>query len=103
MELSFPEDEIIAGKIMALAFRDELEKISCKGDIVSKTLKKKLVKTSSANSNAPGSGARFKRLEHKIATKGKVSNPGAVAAAIGRKKYGKQKFQAMAAHGRKEE
>ena len=38
----------------------------------------------------------FKKLEGKLADKG-VSNPGAVAASIGMKKYGKKKFE-KAAH-----
>jgi len=41
----------------------------------------------------------FKKLEAKIAAKGNVSDPGAVAAAIGRKKYGKKAFQKAAASG----
>ena len=45
-----------------------------------------------------GSGGRFAALKKKL--KGKVKDPGAVAAAIGRKKYGKKKFQALAAKGR---
>jgi hypothetical protein len=49
----------------------------------------------------PGGGARFAKLKKSIAKKGKVSNPGAVAAAIGRKKYGNAKFQKMAAAGRR--
>lgn len=48
-----------------------------------------------------GSGARFAALKAKLAAKGKVSNPGAVAASIGRKKYGNAKMQSMAAKGRK--
>lgn len=45
----------------------------------------------------PGGGGRFaKMVEH---LKGEVENPGAVAAAIGRRKYGKKKFAAMAAKG----
>lgn len=47
-----------------------------------------------------GGGGRFQKLKEEVAKEG-VSNPGAVAAAIGRKKYGKAKFQAMAAKGRK--
>lgn len=49
-----------------------------------------------------GSGARFKALKSKLAAKG-ASNPGALAAYIGRKKYGKSKFAALAgkARGRK--
>lgn len=47
----------------------------------------------------PGGGGRFARLKDKL--KGKVKNPGAVAAKVGRLKYGKSKFQKMAAAGRK--
>lgn len=51
-------------------------------------------------SKAPlGTGERFKALTAKL--KGKVRNPKAVAAAIGRKKYGKKGFQKLAAAGRK--
>jgi len=49
----------------------------------------------------PGEGGRFKALESALAKKGNVSNPAATAAAIGRKKYGKEEFQRMAAAGRK--
>lgn len=47
-----------------------------------------------------GSGARFKALESKLAGKG-IRDPGALAASIGRDKYGSEKMAAMAAHGRK--
>jgi hypothetical protein len=47
-----------------------------------------------------GGGGRFQALKEKLAAKGGVSDPAAVAAAIGRKKYGKAKFQKMAAKGR---
>lgn len=45
----------------------------------------------------------FDKLKRSLAHKkhGKPFNPGAVAAKIGREKYGKSKFQAMAAKGRK--
>lgn len=43
----------------------------------------------------------FAKLRAKIAAKGGASDPGAVAAAIGRRKYGKAKFQAAAAKGKK--
>lgn len=46
-----------------------------------------------------GGGGRFAKLEKSL--KGKVKDPAAVAAAVGRKKYGKAKFQKMAAAGRK--
>jgi hypothetical protein len=53
-----------------------------------------------AATTKPGEGARSKALE-KSAKLGGAKNPAAVAAAIGRKKYGKAKFQKMAAKGKK--
>lgn len=47
-----------------------------------------------------GSGARFKAVA-KAAAKGGATNPNAVAAAIGIKKYGKEKMAKMAAAGRR--
>lgn len=44
-----------------------------------------------------GSGGRFKALVGKLKRRGGVENPGALAAYIGRKKYGKSRFQALAA------
>ena len=70
------------------------------------------------NKNAPvGEGGRFAALTQSIEQRnkkgpkrpavaakrpggGKVDNPGALAAFLGRKKYGKAKFQGMAAAGR---
>lgn len=46
-----------------------------------------------------GSGARFSILKSKLARKG-VRDPSALAAFIGRKKYGKKRFQKLSAHGR---
>lgn len=49
-----------------------------------------------------GSGERFKALSSKIQKAGKSEDASkAIAAAIGRKKYGNAKFQKMAAAGRK--
>lgn len=48
-----------------------------------------------------GSGARFAALKSKLAHKGGIRNPRALAAAIGRKKYGAHKMAEMSAHGRK--
>lgn len=42
-----------------------------------------------------GTGARFKKLENNLAAKG-ATNPAALAAYIGRKKYGKQGFSNLA-------
>ena len=47
-----------------------------------------------------GSGARFRAVAAAARASG-AKNPAAVAAAIGRKKYGKKRFQQMAAAGRK--
>lgn len=43
----------------------------------------------------------FKAVEKSVANNPKVKNPGAVAASIGRKKYGKKAFQKAAATGTK--
>ncbi|MGH3878055.1 MAG: hypothetical protein ACRDSK_13580 [Actinophytocola sp.] len=47
-----------------------------------------------------GTGARFKKLAAKLGAKG-AADPKALAAAIGRKKYGKKRFQKLAAAGRR--
>lgn len=54
-----------------------------------------------AKSMKVGGGGRFAALKRKIASRGNVRDPGAVAAAIGRKKYGKGRFQKMAARGKR--
>lgn len=43
----------------------------------------------------------FAKLRRRIAARGNVRDPGAVAASIGRAKYGKRRFQRAAARGRK--
>lgn len=54
------------------------------------------------NSKAPlGQGGRFAALKNKLAKEPGVTNPGAIAASIGRKKYGAGKMASMAAKGRK--
>jgi len=55
-----------------------------------------------ANKKKPplGSGERFKQLTRKLAAQG-AENPKALAAWIGRRKYGKARFQQLAAKGRK--
>lgn len=47
-----------------------------------------------------GGGGRFAKLKGELARKG-VRDPGALAASIGRKKYGARKMSAMAAKGRR--
>jgi len=47
-----------------------------------------------------GTGTRFKKLVAQLAAKG-ASDPGALAASIGRKKYGPAKFGRLAAKAAK--
>lgn len=57
-----------------------------------------------AKKKPPGEGSRFKAVTKSVAahdTKGKIKDPKAVAAAIGRKKYGAGPFSKMAAAGKK--
>jgi hypothetical protein len=62
-----------------------------------------------AKSMKVGGGGRFEKLEHSLSGRMKhhaeghegVHDPGALAAYIGRKKYGKAAFQKMAAKGKK--
>jgi len=46
-----------------------------------------------------GSGSRFAALEKNLAAKG-AKDPKALAAAIGRKRYGKKRFGQLSAKGR---
>lgn len=48
----------------------------------------------------PGGGGRFAALKAKLGERKGVSDPGALAAYIGRQKYGKAGFQKMAAKAR---
>lgn len=47
-----------------------------------------------------GSGERFAALKASIAKRGGVRDPGAVAASIGRKKYGAARFAKLSVKGR---
>jgi hypothetical protein len=51
-----------------------------------------------AKSMKPGGGGRFAAMKAKLS--GKVRNPAAVAAVIGRKKYGPSKMAKFSAAGR---
>lgn len=46
------------------------------------------------------SGVRFKRLTRRLRARG-ARSPKALASWIGRRKYGKKRFQSMAARGRR--
>jgi len=54
-----------------------------------------------SKSMKPGGGGRFAALKEKLSHRPGVTNPGALAAAIGRRRYGKAKFQQMAAAGKR--
>jgi hypothetical protein len=54
-----------------------------------------------ADSMKLGGGGRYKKLVRELASRG-AKDSKSLAAYIGRKKYGKEKFQEMAAKGRKE-
>ena len=47
-----------------------------------------------------GGGGRFKKLKKKLGKQG-AKNPAALAAYIGRKKYGNKKMTSMAAKGKR--
>ena len=70
--------------------------------MASKRLKELMAKQKRVQKTARlGSGARFEALEESIATRGGIRNPAAVAASIGRKKYGSKRFAQLATKGRK--
>ena len=48
-----------------------------------------------------GSGKRFAQLKAKLGARKGITNPGALAATIGRRKYGAKKMARMSAAGRK--
>ena len=63
---------------------------------------KKLYKETGGKSMEPGGGGRFAKMVGKLKGQGKSEESAkAIAASIGRKKYGKSKFQEMAAKGKK--
>lgn len=49
----------------------------------------------------PGGGGRFAALKSKLAAKPGITDPGALAAKIGRKKYGSKRMGEFSAQGRK--
>lgn len=53
-----------------------------------------------AKSMKPGGGGKFAALRAKLNMEPGVTNPGALAASIGRKKYGEKKMASWSAKGR---
>lgn len=56
-----------------------------------------------AKSMKLGGGGRFQKLENSLSKRPGVTDPGALAASIGRKKYGAEKMSEMSAKGRARE
>jgi len=54
-----------------------------------------------AKSMKPGGGGRFAKLKGKLSKKYGAKRAGAIAASVGRKKYGEKKMAAMSAAGKK--
>ena len=48
-----------------------------------------------------GTGARFRALKNRLSRRKGVTNPGALAAYIGRRKYGNRRFARLSARGRR--
>lgn len=53
-----------------------------------------------AKSMKLGGGGRFQKLTNKLATEPGVTNPDALAAKIGRQKYGAKKFNKLSKKGK---
>ena len=62
-------------------------------------LEKSVAKKSMGKKAPLGQGGRFAALKSQLASKG-ATNPGALAAYIGRKKYGAKKFGKLSAKGK---
>ena len=63
------------------------------------SIRQQIMKSKNKRKSKLGSGARYKKLVKSL-KKGGARNPKSLAAWIGRKKYGKKKFQKLAAKGR---
>lgn len=50
-----------------------------------------------------GSGSRFRELEGKLSHEKGIEDPAALAASIGRKKYGEEKMEGWSKKGKREE
>jgi hypothetical protein len=65
-------------------------------------VKKKKEKTYKGKSLKPGGGGKFKKLQDELVSEGKSTEAaGAIAASVGRKKYGKKKMTEWSSQGKK--
>lgn len=86
------------------AIKRAMSKTGMNTELYSKNLTKGLKKTGSykGEPNKLGGGGRFKQLTDKLEAQGKsASSAKAIAASIGRKRYGKAKMANWAAKGKK--
>jgi hypothetical protein len=101
----------IKGNSEMQLLEDQLNKLKKRNTKLNKTLDKSIQKNSESTikiaktggkSMEPGGGGRFAAMVSNLKKKGKSEGSAKkIAAAIGRKKYGKSKFQEMAAKGKK--
>ena len=78
------------------------KKVSAMNAMQNADQKSQTKKETGGKSMEPGGGGRFAKMVGKLKKKGKSEDSAkAIAASIGRKKYGKSKFQEMAAKGKK--
>ena len=84
------------------SFMQESKEIKFGAPGVKPPMEKEEMKMGGKKTMEPGGGGRFAKMVNKLKGQGKSEDSAkAIAASIGRKKYGASKFQAMAAAGKK--
>jgi hypothetical protein len=84
------------------SYMEESKEIKFGNPEKSKQSKNTIMKKNGGKTMEPGGGGRFAKMVNKMKSEGKSEeSANAIAASIGRKKYGASKFQAMAAAGKK--
>jgi hypothetical protein len=97
-----PADTIAALKAANTPTPEMTTGLSTKTSTVDTGQNKMMAKKGGAKSMKPGGGGRFAKMVSGLKKEGKSEDSAkAIAASIGRKKYGKSKFQEMAAAGKK--
>lgn len=104
--LDVPESDLeeMMGNLRGEVFEDEFESLNVEELLALEELVLLMHNEGLDEKAKLGSGERFASLVKKLKMReGAVRDPAALAAWIGRKKYGKEKFQKMAAAGRSED
>jgi hypothetical protein len=84
------------------SYMEESKEIKFGNPEKAKESKNTIMKKNGGKTMEPGGGGRFAKMVSKMKGEGKSEESAkAIAASIGRKKYGASKFQAMAAAGKK--